>query len=714
MVLQASASLSVETLTAIDGLCAAFEKVWRSGARPRIDDYLPCIEERARPVLLVELIRIEVDWRRRAGEPVEVQEYVQRYPEHRAHLDTWLGEGRTGAFSNQESRSETPSSGEPGGSATGASPPVADPPDSPDLGFLEPARAAGELGRLGEHRILRVLGHGGMGLVLLAEDPGLQRQVAVKVMLPECARGESSRQRFLREGRAMAALKSDHVVTVHQVGQVGDVPFLAMELLQGETLAARLKRGGQLPWREVVQVGLETAEGLAAAHECGLIHRDVKPANLWLEDRASKGVRVKVLDFGLAHAADGQDQLTQSGTVMGTAGYMAPEQADGQPVDSRADLFSLGCVLYHAATGRQPFTGPSVRAILKKVLLDQPPPPARVCSELPVALSELIEQLLAKEPHQRPASARAVIAALQAILRTQPPPLPALDSQGTTQSYHAPMSDTPPILPGTATDLSLRSRTPARGVIPLVPALLGLVVLLGGFLAWYLIPRSPAGPRTGEEAIAPATPVVAEQPLSGELIVSVWTADRTKNGFRIGSDPRAVPVREDELLHLEATLNQPAYVYLLWVDGKGQVTPLYPWNGETGNKIVHRTLAAAPPAQEPRAVVQNPRQEYGFWAVDDTIGLDTILLLARKTPLPADVRLAEVVGKVPPAPLGPLGEVVVRGLDHSRSAEEAMLEQDRAPKEQAVLIDNQLLDLMTKLKEHFALIRAVQLAHVGK
>ncbi len=272
MVLQTSASLSLETLTAIDGICAAFEGRWRAGERPRIDEYLPTIEERARLVLLVELIRIEVDWRRRGGESVEVAEYVQRYPEYQSQLDTWLGQTRTGDFGKRGSDSPAP---------------VAAVPSSLGLSFLEPARAAGELGRLGEYRIVRVLGHGGMGLVLLAEDPGLQRQVAVKVMLPRYPGDEQARQRFLREARAMAALKSDHVVTVHQVGQVGDVPFLAMELLQGESLSDRLKRTGRLPWREVVQVGLETAEGLAAAHECGLIHRDIKPANLWLENRRS-------------------------------------------------------------------------------------------------------------------------------------------------------------------------------------------------------------------------------------------------------------------------------------------------------------------------------------------------------------------------------------------------------------------------------------------
>src|SRR5262249_6614142 len=159
---------------------------------------------------------------------------------------------------------------------------------------------------------------------------------------------------FLREARAAAALKHDHVVTIYQVGEDRGAPFLAMELLEGESLDDRLLRQGKLPIPEALRVGREVAEGLQAAHDKGLIHRDVKPANVCLE--GARG-RVKILDFGLARAPAGEPQLTQLGAIVGTPAYMAPEQAVGRPVDPRCDLFSLGCVLYRARTAELPFKG---------------------------------------------------------------------------------------------------------------------------------------------------------------------------------------------------------------------------------------------------------------------------------------------------------------------------------------------------------------------
>jgi anti-sigma factor RsiW len=288
--------------------------------------------------------------------------------------------------------------------------------------LLAPPRGPDELGRLGDYRILKVLGSGGMGVVFEAEDERLRRRVAVKAMRPALAANAKARQRFLREAQLTAALTHDHVVTVHHVGEENGVPFLAMPLLQGESLEARLRREGRLPLADVLRIGREAAEGLAAAHEHGLIHRDAKPANLWLEalpgerSVSTPRYRVKVLDFGLARSADGEADahLTQSGAVLGTPAYMAPEQAVG-PVDHRADLFSLGCVLYRMATGLAPFPGEAPPQVWAKVLRDAPRPPREVNPEVPQALSDLIMRLLEKDPARRPASAAEVIRALQAL-----------------------------------------------------------------------------------------------------------------------------------------------------------------------------------------------------------------------------------------------------------------------------------------------------------
>jgi hypothetical protein len=291
--------------------------------------------------------------------------------------------------------------------------------DSVSYDFLAPAQAADELGRLGPYRVLEVLGQGGMGVVFRAEDLKLHRTVALKVMLPDVARRATARERFLREARAAASIEHDHIVTIYQVDEDRGVPFLAMQLLKGTSLEGLLKKkarcgqpGAGLTISQTIKLGREIARGLGAAHERGLIHRDIKPANIWLD--AAAGGRVKILDFGLARSAN-DVQLTQSGVIMGTPLYMAPEQARGQPVDGRADLYSLGCILYRLCTGRLPFDGDEPMAVMLQAVTENAPPIHTFNPHVPPALCDLITRLMAKNPADRPASARAVVAALDAI-----------------------------------------------------------------------------------------------------------------------------------------------------------------------------------------------------------------------------------------------------------------------------------------------------------
>lgn len=281
------------------------------------------------------------------------------------------------------------------------------PPD--DTSFLRPAQQPGELGRLGPYRILAVLGRGGMGLVYQAEDPKLKRQIALKVMLPEHAANEKARLRFLREAQAQAALEHDHIIAIYQVDEDNGVPFLAMPLLRGETLSDCLKRERKLPVADVLRIGREAAEGLAAAHEQQLIHRDIKPANIWLEGSRR---RVKILDFGLARAGAAveaeQQHLTGTGAVVGTPAYMSPEQARGESLDGRSDLFSLGCVLYQAATGELPFPGATAMAILTALAVNDPKRPRVHNREIPHDVEAMILHLLAKDLTARPATAHQV------------------------------------------------------------------------------------------------------------------------------------------------------------------------------------------------------------------------------------------------------------------------------------------------------------------
>ncbi len=383
--------------------------------------------------------------------------------------------------------------------------------------LLAPPLLPGELGRLGPYRVLKLLGAGGMGLVFQAEDTQLKRSVALKVLKPDVAAGEGARRRFLREAQAAASLTHDHVITIYQVGEAGGIPFLAMPLLKGEPLEERLRRAGALPLPEVLRVGRETAEGLAAAHARGLIHRDIKPANLWLE--AGTG-RVKILDFGLARAAAEDAHLTQPGLVLGTPHYMAPEQAAGETVDHRADLFSLGCVLYRMSAGELPFQGANTIAVLRAVAIGQVRPLGEVNPALPPALTDLVMQLLATDPAARPASARAVADRLRAI---PAPPRAAV----------APDADrTSGLAAGPPPTLAERPPRPTRarggpdqiGPRPAVPpwvwvagAFAVLVLVVGGTLLARALSGDgsetrPPGPDPGAVLVQPAPPPEVGRP----------------------------------------------------------------------------------------------------------------------------------------------------------------------------------------------------------
>ncbi len=293
-----------------------------------------------------------------------------------------------------------------------------DNPPVRDYPFLRLPESDDELGRLGRYRVLKVLGAGGMGVVFEAEDPALKRLVALKVIAPMLAERQGYGERFLREARAAASLNHEHVVTVYEVGDDGGVHYLVMQLLRGETLQDRLKRDGPLLPSEVIRIGRQIADALDAAHGLNLLHRDIKPDNIWLEHPTG---RVKVLDFGLARSIDGESP-TNPGQILGTPKYMSPEQAQGGKLDARSDLFSVGAVLYRLATGVDAFQGPTLIAILRAVCDLTPPSPRQLQASMPAALSDLIMRLIQKDPAQRVASADELRAALASVEDGASPP----------------------------------------------------------------------------------------------------------------------------------------------------------------------------------------------------------------------------------------------------------------------------------------------------
>jgi eukaryotic-like serine/threonine-protein kinase len=286
--------------------------------------------------------------------------------------------------------------------------------------------------RLGPYEVLCPLGSGGMGEVYRARDTRLDRDVAIKVLPERMARDPVALLRFEREAKSLAALSHPNVLTILDFGLQDGIAYAVTELLEGETLRSRLLRA-QMSWREAAELGLALADGLAAAHSRGIVHRDLKPENVFL---TSDG-RAKVLDFGLARREaltvppeetrqKTETQMTEPGAVMGTVGYMSPEQVSGVSADARSDIFSLGCVLYEGVTGSRPFSGRTGAETLAAILHMEPAEPARSGRELPADFAGLIRHCLEKKPDQRFQSARDLAFALKAILAGAPAAAPAI------------------------------------------------------------------------------------------------------------------------------------------------------------------------------------------------------------------------------------------------------------------------------------------------
>jgi tetratricopeptide (TPR) repeat protein len=260
------------------------------------------------------------------------------------------------------------------------------------------------LERVGSYRIVAPLGEGGMGAVFRAVDERTGREVALKVLQPDLSDDPTFLARFQREARAAAAVRHPAIVTVHEASVSGQVAFMALELVNGGSLKDEIRRRERLPWREAASLFAQVARGLAAIHERGLIHRDVKPANVLLADRPGEARQARLADFGLARRVDPRLSsaagLTKTGEIVGTFEYMAPEQADARDVDGRADLYALGASLLEALTGRPPFEGSSL-AILKQHMIDAPPSVRSRVSEVPPDLDRLVARLLAKDPAAR-------------------------------------------------------------------------------------------------------------------------------------------------------------------------------------------------------------------------------------------------------------------------------------------------------------------------
>ena len=371
---------------------------------------------------------------------------------------------------------------------------------------------------IGRYEIMELVGRGGMGVLYRARDAVLERDVALKMMLLDFTTDQTARDRFQREARAVARLQHRNVVTIHELGEVDNTPYIVMEFLSGKDLDALLKTNANLTLAQKLDIVIQLCDGLGYAHEQGIVHRDVKPGNV----RVLEDSTVKILDFGIAKFA--QSSVTQSGTIMGTPSYMAPEQIMGKPVDGRADLFSVGVLLYELLAGQKPFTGESPTTVVYQIMHVEPPPVSAAVPELPESLQEIVGRALQKNPDERYSRASEMSSDLQMVKMMLDLPLKTGDSDTGPQQTIGPLHASTlgskgggSVAVTTMLDAPMRASAAARAA-DAAPAptsasksgqgmILGIaaaVLVVGGAVTWFATRggEAPAPAGSGSQAAA--------------------------------------------------------------------------------------------------------------------------------------------------------------------------------------------------------------------
>jgi eukaryotic-like serine/threonine-protein kinase len=497
---------------------------------------------------------------------------------------------------------------------------------------------------IGRYEILEELGHGAMGTVYRAKDPAMERVVALKTISAAALvsqQGSEFRERFFREARAAGRLAHPGIVPVFDVGEHDDMPFLVMELISGQTLADKLKRGERLPLERVCELGQQIAEALGYAHQHGVVHRDIKPANILLTSRETYGIeRPKITDFGVAKLTAGQ--ITMTGQMLGTPAFMPPEQFTGAPIDGRADIFSLGVILYWLATGEQAFPGETVTSVSYKVVHTEPAPPRKLNPSIPAKLDSVILKCLAKNPEERYQTGEELARDLSE-LRTGPQSTVRQSQVSPVAVMHDNVDatlDWKPIQPPAATAIpaqqqssgsALESKNKGYGFV-LVAVIAGIIAVGG----WYMLRnKQEAAPKVAGSVgpVATAVPVssVNSQPAPpSSAVLPVHTAAaapsvasgnseavlaaKTSPGLhpaatrapkavapaKVNFDPTNLPPSENAKLKIETAHVPPNLDFTVEMNGKIYLR----WNTSSG-KVDSKNLFVPPGVQEFRVTAES-------------------------------------------------------------------------------------------------------------
>jgi serine/threonine protein kinase len=580
-------------------------------------------------------------------------------------------------------------------------------------------------GLIGRYEIIGPLGQGGMGSVYRARDPQLDRYVALKVPYFEGPpdRQAIARRRFLREARAAARVRHPQVCPIHDVGEQDGIPYVVMALVEGCSLADHLRKQGRFSdCREAVRLAAQIAEALQAVHAQGILHRDLKPGNILLDGKG----QALLADFGLARFDDDVDCLTAAGVVVGTPAYMAPEQRDPSigPIDVRTDLYSLGVVLYQMLTGVLPKSGPGLPGLIRDP--EQTPPSAHR-QDIDPKLEAVVLQVMSRDPAKRFADGAQLAAALQGWLAgnvsTQSlVPETRTDISGPTDSPETAV----PAISETARANQRRLKT-AKSRGRWMKVLVGTTCLLLVVCCYTLIERQRGSNQTGTERASVDSsekdkshvakkrpdfgPVFEKSTLmpefQGSIDIRLWDDNNPdRRGLRL-SDAGALPIKLGDRVRVEARLNRNGYIYVLWIDAAGVISPVYPWKAGKWNSR---------PADEvpvDRLDLPSEKAAEGWEMTTKTRGMETLVMLVAEKPLAEDAHLKNLLTGLPPQK-----EQQLRAAVWFENGEVVVNDKDRAPSFEVKVINDPVLQtqqlVKEKLQPHFAYTRAVSFAYQGK